>query len=80
MGKRLPFSHLHCTQGKCSLKTHACLKVEKKIWVGRLGKRRRQKRSTCERAVPFKGSFQVDLALSKRVFHSRAEKFYGVIS
>lgn len=45
--------------------------------MGRLGKRRRLKRYTCERAVPFKGSFQVELALSKRVFHSRAEGFMG---
>lgn len=42
-----------------------------------MGKRRRLKRYTCERAVPFKGSFQVELALSKRVFHSRAEGFMG---
>lgn len=55
----------------------ACLKEEKKIWVGRLGKRRRRKRSTCESVVPFKGSFRVELALSKRVFHSRLRNFLG---
>lgn len=35
VGRRLPFPHLHSTQGQCSLRTHACLKEEKKYgWEG----------------------------------------------
>lgn len=47
---------------------------------GKVGKEKEMTKLLCEMAVPFKGSFQVEFALSRRVFHFRVEKFYGVIS
>lgn len=47
---------------------------------GKAGKEKEVKKFLCEMAMPFKGSFQVEFALSWRVFHFRVEKFYGVIS
>lgn len=54
-----------------------CLK-KKKRWES--WEREGMKKLLCEIAVPFKGLFQVELALSRRVFHFRVEMFYGVIS
>jgi len=35
------------------------------------------KKLLCEMAVPFRGSFQVEFALSRRVFHFRLRSFMG---
>lgn len=61
------------------LHQNPCLPVLKNMG-GKAGKEKEVKKLLCEMAMPFKGSFQVEFALSQRVFHFRVEKFYGIIS